>query len=102
MCREAEETVQQLRALTAFTEDLGLARDSSYRSSASPWASHKLKHAHIQIHTYKCIFNIVITLFMHVCAWCPQRPERGQSSSPELGLDHCEPPTTSSTQKLDR
>lgn len=101
MCREAEETVQQLRALTAFTEDLGLARNSSYRSSASPWASHKLKHRYI--HTNASLTLLLLCFMsMHMCAWCPQRPERGQSSSPELGLDHCEPPTTSSTQKLDR
>lgn len=70
MCREAEETVQRLRALPAFTEELGLAHSSSYRSSASPWASHKLKQAHIQIHTYKHIFNIAITLFYEYACVC--------------------------------
>lgn len=88
MCREAEETVQQVRALTAFTEDLGLARNSSYRSSARPWASHKLKHAHIQIHTYKCIFNIVITLFYeyaHVCL-VPTKARKRPIKFPGTGL----------------
>lgn len=88
MCREAEETVQQLRALTAFTEDLGLARNSSYRSSARPWASHKLKYAHIQIHTYKCIFNIVITLFYEYARVClvPTKARKRPIKFPGTGL----------------
>lgn len=80
--------VQQLRALTVFTEDLGLARNSSYRSSASLWASHKLKQAHIQTHTYKCIFKIVITLFYEYARVClvPTKARKRPTRFPRTGL----------------